>query len=115
VGAGIGAATGGVLGGLIGMGIPEEQARHFERGFSAGGVLVTVAAGERWPEARAIILANGADIGPTRYSDEYAAPFGGRISGAQAVAAEAAWRGAERRTPGQRGRRHTDAQPAAIG
>ncbi len=116
VGAGIGAATGGVLGGLVGMGIPEEQARHFERGFAAGGVLVTIAAGDRWPEARAILQANGADLGPTRYSDEYATPMGARVSGAEAaVANDAAWRGSERRTPGQRGRRQTDLQPAAMG
>ena len=46
-GAGIGAAAGGIIGALAGMGVPEEDARHFERGFQQGGVLVTVAAGGR--------------------------------------------------------------------
>ena len=29
------------------MGIPEEEARHFDTGFRSGGVLVTVNAGDR--------------------------------------------------------------------
>jgi hypothetical protein len=69
-GAGIGAATGGVLGALVGMGIPEEEARHFERGFHAGGTLVTVrAAGGRAGEAADVLRAYGGDIGPaSRYT-----------------------------------------------
>jgi uncharacterized protein (TIGR02271 family) len=64
-GAGIGAATGGILGALIGMGIPDEDARHFERGFKEGGILVTVNAGTRTDEALAVLRRNGADIGPS--------------------------------------------------
>jgi hypothetical protein len=64
VGAGLGAAAGGLLGALAGLGIPETEARHFETGFRAGGVLVTVAAGARVLEAMAILDRHGADTGP---------------------------------------------------
>ncbi|HEY9507630.1 MAG TPA: YsnF/AvaK domain-containing protein [Gemmatimonadales bacterium] len=63
-GAGIGAAAGGIIGALVGMGVPEEDARHFERGFRQGGVLVTVSAGEDAELARESLLAQGADLGP---------------------------------------------------
>jgi uncharacterized protein (TIGR02271 family) len=64
-GAGIGAAAGGLIGALAGMGVPEEDARHFDRGFQAGGTLVTVDAGSRADEARACLYENGADLGST--------------------------------------------------
>jgi uncharacterized protein (TIGR02271 family) len=64
-GAGIGAATGGILGALIGMGIPDEDAKHFERGFKEGGILVTVNAGTRTDEAYSVLRRHGADIGPS--------------------------------------------------
>ncbi|MGH2523177.1 MAG: general stress protein, partial [Anaerolineales bacterium] len=57
-GAGIGAAAGGLVGALGGMGIPEEEARHFETGFRTGGVLVTVNAGYRAAEALGILERN---------------------------------------------------------
>ena len=63
-GAGIGAAAGSVVGALMGVGIPEPEARHFEIGFRAGGVLVTVEAGPRVLEAMAILDRHGADTGP---------------------------------------------------
>jgi uncharacterized protein (TIGR02271 family) len=62
-GAGIGAAAGGLLGALMGMGIPEEDARHFDQGFRAGGTLVTVDAGSRAEEARECLYESGADLG----------------------------------------------------
>jgi uncharacterized protein (TIGR02271 family) len=62
-GAGIGAAAGGLLGALMGMGIPEEDARHFDEGFRAGGTLVTVDAGSRTDDARACLYESGADLG----------------------------------------------------
>ncbi|MBA3318486.1 MAG: YsnF/AvaK domain-containing protein [Gemmatimonadales bacterium] len=64
-GAGIGAAAGGLLGALVGMGLPEEDARHFEQGFQQGGILVTVQAGERAEVARQALSEGGADLGPT--------------------------------------------------
>ena len=62
-GAGIGAAAGGLVGALVGMGIPEEEAQYFERGFRAGGVLVTVHARGRAPEALRLLERHGADTG----------------------------------------------------
>src|SRR6476660_7560225 len=62
-GAGIGAAAGGLLGALAGMGVPEEDAQHFDQGFRAGGTLVTVNAGERTEEARNCLYQSGADLG----------------------------------------------------
>jgi hypothetical protein len=64
-GAGIGAAAGGLLGALVGMGVPEEDAKHFERGFQEGGILVTVEAGEDAEEAREALFEDGADLGPS--------------------------------------------------
>ena len=63
-GAGIGAAAGGLLGALASLGIPESEARYFETGFRAGGILVTVEAGARVLEAMAILDRHGADTGP---------------------------------------------------
>lgn len=62
-GAGIGAAAGGLLGALVGMGVPEEDAAHFDKGFRAGGTLVTVNAGSRAEEARTCLYESGADLG----------------------------------------------------
>jgi Heat induced stress protein YflT len=62
-GAGVGAAAGGLLGVLIGMGIPEEDAQHFERGIRAGGTLVTVDPGDRGVHARRCLRETGADLG----------------------------------------------------
>jgi hypothetical protein len=68
-GAGIGAATGGLVGALVGMGFPEEEAQHFERGFRSGQTLVTVRTGAgRAGEAADILRAYGGDIGPASRS-----------------------------------------------
>ena len=77
-GAGIGAAAGGLLGALVGMGVPEEEAKHFERGFKEGGILVTVQAGDRAELARQALSEGGADLGPS-----YAAT--GRVSESQTL------------------------------
>jgi hypothetical protein len=50
-----GAAGGGVLGTLIGLSVPEEDARLFERDFHAGHTMVTVHADGRYREAVAIL------------------------------------------------------------
>jgi hypothetical protein len=63
-GAGIGAAAGSLIGALVGMGVPEEEARHFERGFQEGAILITVQAGQRRERARRALLEVGADLGP---------------------------------------------------
>jgi uncharacterized protein (TIGR02271 family) len=50
-----GAAAAGIAGALIGAGIPEEEAKQYEREFHAGRTLVTVKARGREAEARAIL------------------------------------------------------------
>ena len=40
-GAGIGAVSGGLIGGLIGAGIPEEEAQHYAAGIERGGIFVS--------------------------------------------------------------------------
>lgn len=64
-GAGIGAATGGLIGALMGLGVPEEDAQHFDQGIRSGGILVTVNAGTRVQEAIAILRSHEADLGPS--------------------------------------------------
>ena len=63
-GAGVGAAAGGLIGALMGLGVPEEDARHFDRGLRTGAVLVTVQAGSRTEDAVAILERHGTDLGP---------------------------------------------------
>ena len=72
-GAGIGAAAGGLLGALVGMGVPEDEAKHFEQGFQRGGILVTVQAGDRAELARHALSEGGADLGPRRFESARAA------------------------------------------
>lgn len=67
-GGAIGAAAGGILGGLVGMGIPEHEARHFEEGFRRGGTLVTVTAPGRAGEANAILERFHGDTAAARSS-----------------------------------------------
>lgn len=69
-GAGIGAAAGGLIGALMGMGVPEEDARHFDEGFRAGGTLVTVDAGSREEAARECLRETGADLGSASRSGQ---------------------------------------------
>lgn len=55
-GAGVGAATGGLAGALIEAGIPDEEARLYERGFQQGNVLVLVNAQDRMAEQASRIM-----------------------------------------------------------
>jgi len=52
-----GLATGGIVGALVGLSIPEEDARHYERAFHSGRTLVTVRADGRYDEAVSILRA----------------------------------------------------------
>src|SRR5688500_14057644 len=54
-GAGLGAVGGGLVGGLVTTGVSEEDARYYDEQFRSGRSLVTVKAGDRAAEARAII------------------------------------------------------------
>ena len=89
-GVGIGAATGGILGALMGLGVPEEDAKHFDRGFREGGTLVTVDAGPRTPDALAILSRHDVDLG-----------FSGHARyGERRVGLDPAYAGPERRLVG---------------
>jgi hypothetical protein len=60
-GAGIGAASGGLIGGLVGAGIPEHEAREHFSSVERGDVLVTVqTTDDRAPRARQILAEEGA-------------------------------------------------------
>jgi len=58
--AGAGATVGTVVGGLIGLGIPEEEATYYEGEFRTGRTLVTVQAGDRYDEAVHVLRRYGA-------------------------------------------------------
>jgi len=58
--AGAGATVGTVLGGLIGLGIPEDEAAYYDEEFRTGRTLVTCQAGDRLAEAMAIMRQYGA-------------------------------------------------------
>jgi len=60
VGALGGAVVGGLVGGLTELGVPEEEARFADEEFRAGRTIVTVQAGERRNEAKAILANFGA-------------------------------------------------------
>jgi len=55
-----GAAAATLAGALIGLGIPEEDAKFYEEEFKAGRVIVTVKAGRRTTQAREILRRYGA-------------------------------------------------------
>ncbi len=59
-GAALGAVTGGALGAFVAMGIPEEQARHYEQELVAGRTIVTVKTVERKQDALDILSLHGA-------------------------------------------------------
>jgi hypothetical protein len=105
-GAGIGAAAGGLLGALVGMGVPEEDAQHFDQAFRAGGTLVTVNAGARADEARTCLSENGADVGSMGRGISAGATAGSlrreearieQTGDARVQGETEAWRGNERR------------------
>jgi len=61
-GLGAGAAAGGLTGALIGLGIPEHEARFYNEALEYGGILVGVYThDDRAPQARKILEAAGAD------------------------------------------------------
>jgi len=62
-----GAAAGGILGALMGMGIPEEEARYYESEFSSGRTIITVQTADRQQEATSILHRNGGYDAGTRF------------------------------------------------
>lgn len=61
-GAGTGAALGGITGGLIGLGIPEYEAKRYEGFINDGGILLSVHTGdsEQIKKAKLILEQTGA-------------------------------------------------------
>jgi hypothetical protein len=62
-GAAIGGATGGIIGALIGMGIPEEEAKHYDEKVRGGHVLISLHTEDmvERDRARAIFERHGAE------------------------------------------------------
>lgn len=85
-GAGIGGVVGGVAGALIGMGIPEYEAKRYENLVKQGGILLSVHVDDsEWlKKAKKILEDDGAhdvssageeeESGKRRKSDDYHAP-----------------------------------------
>jgi hypothetical protein len=58
-GVGAGAAVGGIAGALIGMGIPEYEAKRYEGRIKGGGILLSVHSDDReWTKRATAILEN---------------------------------------------------------
>src|SRR5262249_62118247 len=55
-----GAVTGGLVGALIGLGVPEEEARYYQAELEAGRTIVTVTAPERYEEVVQVLRRHGA-------------------------------------------------------
>ena len=56
----LGAVTGGLLGALVTLGVPEEQALHYEEEFRAGRTIVTVKTEDQQQKVLDIMYQNGA-------------------------------------------------------
>jgi hypothetical protein len=59
-GAAVGGVVGGLAGVLIGHGIPEHEAHHYQNELAAGRTIVTVKVDGRHDDAVAILRRNGA-------------------------------------------------------
>jgi len=57
--AGAGAAVGGILGAMSGLGYSEEEARFYEQKFHEGKAIVAVKPGNRWDQATEVIRRHG--------------------------------------------------------
>lgn len=65
-----GTAVGGIFGAMTGLGISEEEARHYESEFKAGKAIVAVKAGDRRAEAARILKKHGGTGLQLRGDDE---------------------------------------------
>jgi hypothetical protein len=57
-----GALLGVLVGVFVGMGVPEPEARHYERAFHQGTTFVAVEVGEREDEAKRILEKHGGEV-----------------------------------------------------
>ncbi len=72
--AGIGALAGSIIGTLVSIGVPEEEAHHYQRELKNGRIIVTVKATSGYDDAIAIMRCNGAIDVKIRYSEFNAEP-----------------------------------------
>ena len=72
--AGIGALAGSIIGTLVSIGVPEEEAHHYQRELKNGRTIVTVKATSGYDDAIAIMRGNGAIDAKVRYSEFNAEP-----------------------------------------
>jgi len=63
IGAGVGGAVGGAAGGLIGLGIPQREAKIYEGRLSQGAILVAVqcSTSEQASQAKSVVAVTGAE------------------------------------------------------
>jgi hypothetical protein len=72
--AGMGALAGSLIATLISIGVPEEEAHHYQRELGNGRTIVTVKATSGYDDAMAIMRGNGARDVKIRYSEFNAEP-----------------------------------------
>ncbi len=72
--AGIGALAGSLIGALISIGIPEEEAHHYQHELKKGRTIVTVKASSGYDNVIAIMHHHGAIDAKVRYSEFNAEP-----------------------------------------
>lgn len=73
-GVALGAAAGGLLSALTSIGIPEEEARHYQKALEAGRTVITVIEQSGSTGALDILRRNGAYEVTTRFSEFNASP-----------------------------------------
>jgi hypothetical protein len=57
--AGAGAAVGGIIGAMTGLGYSQDEARYYQQKFNEGKAIVAVRPGPRWQEASEILRRHG--------------------------------------------------------
>jgi len=66
--------AGGLIGALVSIGVPEEEAHHYQRELKKGRTIVTVKASSGYDDVIAIMNRNGAIDAKIRYSEFNADP-----------------------------------------
>ncbi|HYB02258.1 MAG TPA: hypothetical protein VED37_18690 [Ktedonobacteraceae bacterium] len=72
--AGIGALAGGLIGALVSIGVPEEEAHHYQHELKKGHTIVTVKASSGYDDVIAIMRRNRAIDAKIRYCEFNAEP-----------------------------------------
>ena len=72
--AGVGALAGSLIGAFVNIGVPEEEAHHYQRELEKGRTIVTVKATDGHDDVLAILRNNGAKDAKIRFSEFNAEP-----------------------------------------